>query len=214
MVRTLCSSSCSWLTRSAQSKEIVSARASERHEFCHCRLPGTRESCAAWPNPAAWVHCHPTRVLFCFSASWNCPSVWSLPWSKKLVSRMTKSERDKRNTSLFPDCFLGLFDIALWMGCLISVFPLCGHLGSFLLFLTWFSFHNDAKRERDKPFKMWWLKPQVLAAGLTHVKWWKAKLASYSVMRGEFSLELVKLPMGILLDKLSVRSVVSSLPDI
>lgn len=73
---------------------------------------------------------------------------------KKLVSKVSKSERDKRNTSLFPGCLLGSFDIVLWMGCLISVFPLCGHLNSFLLFLTWFSFRNDAKREREKPFKM------------------------------------------------------------
>lgn len=72
------------------------------------------------------------------------------------MSKITKMGRDEKNgfISFFPGCLLGSFDITLRTGYLVSVFPLCGHLGSFLLFSMWFVFffffHNDVKTMRRK----------------------------------------------------------------
>ena len=62
-----------------------------------------------------------------------------LLWSKT-TSKITKIEREKKNAflSFLPGCLLGSSDITLRTGCLVSVFPLCGHLGSFLLFFRCF----------------------------------------------------------------------------
>lgn len=110
------------------------------------RDAGHRDTAPAGParaGPPGMSQERLRRILSRFSKSFlKSPfCLIFLLWSKRM-SRVTKIERDKKNgfISFFAGCLLGSFDITLRRGCLVSVFPLRGHSGSFLLFFVWVYF--------------------------------------------------------------------------
>lgn len=84
-------------------------------------------------------------------------------------------------------------------------------------FVVFFFFsHSDIQRVRGKSLLNLVVKAtkKNLAGGLTHVKSQIRNPISYSLIKEEFIVELIKFPVDIMVDELMVRSVVSGLHDI